>query len=525
MKKLMQVLVIMVAMLFAAGCSSSIEEEKVEELKEFLVQLEEKSNLGSKPIKKPEAMDYIQSAIDYANRIAGAGLFMDTEGNFYVCGDGYTDQLVALYSCYGKDVKQIRRWGRDILSILTENGDVYHNTQLVSEGKNVTDVLWKTNNVGVNAVFLLGNGNYINYGNNYEMKTTEHSADKEAIVACRWREDLMTLDREGNYECSGEWENCEVKGWKDIVVLARTANEETKSATIAGISADGTVYATGTFAEDILSWGELAYISMDDELIVALKKNGTLVFSGEKGAMYSALDTIENVKGVRLWRGVLWAITDEGMVSSSYGHTSKPEIKSVKFELKMDKEGNIYQNTKADDGVWNWEVSDYPKADAENGEGLILYQLLLHKEEINSFVVKDLNNDGAVEIIADTVEGWQKVYANHGYLENMMEGQRIAGYYPDAGIVVVKDSGYDFSHVEYKEFPSGKVILSSMDTSSPETAGEKKYYKGTTEGIEITGEEFQKILLKHIAGEKLYEITYEDFQENIEDNLRKTFLE
>lgn len=500
MKKFIYLCFIIAVMSFVGGCSSS------------------DSKKTSEPIKRPEAAEYIQSAIDYANKIAGDGLFMDNEGNFYVRGEGYAhknNELVTLYSCYGKDIKQIRRWGGENFLILTESGDVYHNTQLVSSGQNAVDILWKTNNVGVTAEFLLGNGNCAFYPNNYEMVTEEYTNTENAIVACRWREDLMTLDVNGDYECGSHWENCEVKGWKDIVVLARQANDETKTATIAGISADGTVYATGDFAEDILSWGELAYISMDDELIVGLKKDGTLAFTGEKGDMYSALDTVENVKGVRLWRGKLWAITESDMIYSSYEHTDFPTIESVSFALKMDAGGNIYKSTHAEDGTRSWELSDYPMADAEKGSDLILYQLLLNADKIYDFVAKDLNNDGTKEIIAETVDGEQKVYGNHGYLETLIETHGvITGYYPNSGIIVVNTC-------IYTEVSSGQVIA----TGAPEV-GEKKYYDGpVSAGIEITEEEFNKILDEHTNGEEICIISREEFVDCTEENLRKIFLE
>lgn len=499
MKKSIYLCFIIAVMLFVGGCSSS------------------DSKKMSKAIKRPEAADYIQSAIDYANKIAGDGLFMDDEGNFYVRREGDFDhqsyELVTLYSCFGKDIKQLRRWGGPRFFILTEDGDVYHNTQLISSGQNVVDILCSTGNGGEPA-FLLGNGNCALYWDDANKWVSGEYTDAEkAIAACRWRGDLMTLDAKGDYECDSHWENCEVKGWKDIVVLARRANTDTKTATIAGIAADGTVYATGDFAEDILSWGELAYISMDDELIVGLKKDGTLVFTGEKGNMYSALDTIEKVKGVRLWRGNLWAITETDMIYSSYEHTSSPTIKSVNFALKMDAEGNIYKSTQAEDATVNWELSDYPKADAEKGSDLILYQLLSNTDNIYKFVAKDLDNNGTKEIIAETVEGNQGVYFNLGYLESLIETSGvITGYYPNAGIFVE-------NNCIYKE-----VCLGGGNTiaSITEIAGEKKYYRYHTE---VTEAEFNKFLEEIIKGEEMCVISQEEFVDCTEENLIKIFLE
>lgn len=522
MKRMMQTMLLTVIMVFMVGCSASTEEQTTGNASNTQSDKVEKEDKDTVTLERPQAADYIQSAIDYANMIAGEGLVMSEEGEFYALR-GDTDDLVALYSSFGKEIKQLRRWGSNNYLLLTEDGDVYYNSRLIVSGKNVVDILWKTNNVGVNAILLLENGNYIRFSSESGVSDSEREAN--AIVAARWREDLITLGADGNYECGGRWAKCEIKDWKNTVVLEVTANEEKDTATIAGIAADGTVYATGDYAEDILSWGELAYISMDDRLIVGLKKDGTLAFTGELGEAYSKLDTVDNVKGVRLWRDYIWIVKDDGVYYDDYEHmsdTSSPEIEKVDFALKMDKEGNIYINTYSSEND-SWKLSEYPKANVENADGLIWYQLLLNSNKIADFFVQDLNGDGAVEIIANTMDGGQAVYVNHGYLEKVIEGLWLEGYYPKSGIIVVmSDSSFVSSEMKYYSFSDGKqsVVLSKKYTSEPDSV---YYYKGNIGSKEISEAEFNEMLESYIGTEEMSKISNDDFLQNTEENLRKTF--
>lgn len=484
---------------------------------------------------KIKVEDYVQNAIDYANMIGGSGLIMDEQGNFYV-KDDYTsdkDRLAKLYSCYGKDIKQIRDWAAgapENLLILTRDGDVYRNAELILKGKNVKDMLWTTNNVNVDAELLLENGDFTGCNDSY-VDEEHQRKEGETIVACRWRHNTISLDKKGNVDLSSTyWDNCEIKDWKNIVVMACTVNEDEETATIAGIAGDGTVYATGDYADEILSWGELAYITMDDQLIVGMKKDGTLKFAGEKANVYASVD-IGPVKGVRAWRGYLCGITANGVFSSYYEYADTAEVSVTNaetgdgpFKMKMDKEGVIYKNT--GDG---WEVTDYPKADADNAFNLILYQELMNGKtdttDIVSFMLCDLNNDGKQEVIVEDNlagnVGRMKVCKYNGYLEEIVTGTYITGYYPEAGIVVssvVKARGNSVS--TYRDINSGDRIGAIYFTADAE------YHYSIENGQEtaITEEEFETMLTKYTKNEEMCKIDSSKLIENTPENCEKVFL-
>ena len=492
-----------------------------------------KNNKGDK-VNQLKVEDYIQSAIDYTNKIGGSGLVMDGDDNIYVT-DKYTpdtDRLVKLYSVYGKDVKQLRLWGEEGgLLIVTKNGDVYNYTNLILQGKDVKDVLWKNNNVNVDADIIFDNGKYATFTDYSHEISDEYDLGKNAIAACKWRSRMICLDKDGNYECSGYWKNCEIKDWKNTVVLACKVNEETETATIAGISADGKVYATGDYADDILSWGELAYISMDDELIVGLKKDGTLVYTGELGDAYNSLETISNVKGVRLWRGELYAVTEKGVYSSYL--SKEPEMYYVDkdkggsgFGLKMDKDGKIYSNS--DEG---WQLTDYPQGNSENALGLCYYQLLKNYDTdtrlLDSFMMRDINNDGIDDVIVvDRNERVERIkaYTNYGYLVKIFGASSIDGYYPNAGIIESSTMmGISGAKGEYTDIKTGKVIASS---SHNHMDGTSQYYDHITNPTEteVTEEEFNKLIEGYVKGEEIIRISMDEFYENTEENLSKVFL-
>ena len=555
MKKIMRTLILTLGLVSFAGCavsnstgetvgsgkvSNAAEENagsgKVSNAAEENAGNDKVSNsagesVGSIKFKKAEPLDYIQSAIDYANKIGGAGLIMDDEENFYISNAG-KDLIISLYCCYGKEVSQIRQtvnWGDVRTFILTGDGDVYLDNFLLSSGKNITDMAISPNVGLARARFLMENGNYIIHYDIYEIADNEHTVKSGgAVAAAQWDEFGIVLGADGNFNCD-YWEGCEIKDWKDVAVLAFKKNEATKKVTIAGISANGTVYATGEYAEDILSWGELAYISMDEQLIVGLKKDGTLAFTGELGEACAAWETIGSVKGVRLRNGQIWAITEDDVLYGSYDKYSV-EIGSATFRFKMDKDGNIYKNENEE-----WVSTDYPKADAENTKGLTWYQLLLSRDDIYSFAIKDLNNDGRDEIIAKMEDGKQKIYANYGHLENLFTAgagsYEIVGYYPNAGVIVSKSEMSRFTSTTYtKLFEKEKVFnmvagggfLSMTEYYSD---SEDRFYKGVEnkEENKISEEEFHEILKSYIGEEEMCVITNEDFVDNNENNLITIF--
>lgn len=73
-------------------------------------------------------------------------------------------------------------------------------------------------------------------------------------------------------------------GFEDLALVEiakHMGNDGVDSLTVAGLKADGTVVACGTYAEEIMGWGKLSYLTMSDGMIVGLKDDGTLKMTGD----------------------------------------------------------------------------------------------------------------------------------------------------------------------------------------------------------------------------------------------------
>lgn len=120
----------------------------------------------------------------------------------------------------------------------------------------------------------------------------------------------LSLDDEINYrgmECF-DWENLV---WVDSALydhIASTHHELTL--TVAGIQADGTVVACGEYADEILSWGPLSYLSMSEGLIAGLTIDGNARLTGQMAkVLKEEVNTWTNIAGIKVGK-LLTANTD-----------------------------------------------------------------------------------------------------------------------------------------------------------------------------------------------------------------------
>ena len=500
------------------------------------------------PIKL-EIKDYIQSAIDYAGKIGGEGMVIDAQGNIFLDNSN----VLKLYYCYGKNISQIMSYGGVYeFLIYTEEGELFHNMHLVSSGLDVSKMMRRTpKNSREVPEILLSNGMSCvyrgGYGQGFDELNDARSllADGKGTLAVAVSNgEMIALDGEGNFECTGVWEKCEVKNWKDIVVLACSADEDGKPATIAGISADGTVYATGDYAEDILSWGELAYITMNDELIVGMKRDGSLVFSGKNGEAFSAIENIRPVKGVKIDGYGLYGITEDGVFQgptysvSAYIDYSSMANPGDGFGMVMDNEGNIYEKV-TDGAEARWELSTYPKAGMQNVYGVALYFSVLNDygdyeyyEDMDmvTFLPCDIYNDGIQEVIIKTYQGDRtkmKLYANHGCLDDMLFNfnySSVEGYYPEAGVAVVTDVEEEKTWTRYilleDDWGRNDVIAAVLYEGS--TVTYRVYNGAKTE--DVSEEDFYKTVAVFVNGEVMQEIDHSQFMEITKENCAAAFL-
>ena len=136
------------------------------------------------------------------------------------------------------------------------------------------------------------------------------------------------MDREAFHYFDEDYDgepDIECVSWTDLAVfdIAFGSDDiipELKDITIAGIQKDGTVLAEGPMAEEILSWGPLAHISMTKDMAVGLTMDGKIKAAGNMAdVLLNLTDSMTDVVGVSL-------IDDKMNI----------EVKAV------DKEGNIY---------------------------------------------------------------------------------------------------------------------------------------------------------------------------------------
>ena len=140
-------------------------------------------------------------------------------------------------------------------------------------------------------------------------------ADGELIRISAEKSDFFVLNNTGkvfmdnNDGFSEEYIGLECFDWDNIALIdaakvmlsdAKDSNTEAEL-TVAGIQSDGTVRAVGAYADEILSWGTLNYISMDDALIVGLTPDGYLKAAGQAAEFVASdLNQWSNIAGVKV---------------------------------------------------------------------------------------------------------------------------------------------------------------------------------------------------------------------------------
>ena len=109
--------------------------------------------------------------------------------------------------------------------------------------------------------------------------------------------------------------------WTDLVLVDASKwmeNGAVKSLTVAGLQSDGTVVACGDYADEILSWGPLSYLSMSDGSIVGLTTDGRLKMTGEMAEfMAEEVESWTDIAAVKVGNDsktetIISAITTDG---------------------------------------------------------------------------------------------------------------------------------------------------------------------------------------------------------------------
>lgn len=300
----------------------------------------------------PSGSDGAQASADILNAIAESDKL--TTGNYLLMEDG---SIVVRGESYGsfagdyaalQNVSKIADSSSEMeLFALTEEGDLYYRQAKIVG--NVTDVVYSTTNINQTAIFISEgkiyrvrvqntsevnanlrqqspdtyidvDGETVNYyqlNRKFSNLNEEEPiyADGELIRISAEKSDFFVLNNTGkvfmdnNDGFSEEYIGLECFDWDNIALIdaakvmlsdAKDSNTEAEL-TVAGIQSDGTVRAVGTYADEILSWGTLNYISMDDALIVGLTPDGHLKAAGQAAEFVASdLNQWSNIAGVKV---------------------------------------------------------------------------------------------------------------------------------------------------------------------------------------------------------------------------------
>lgn len=281
--------------------------------------------------QKIEIVDYVQNAMDAAERLSGSVYFVAEDGSVIV-PSGYDNEykkneFLPIYAALPNVKRIVASSSCSSVYALTDEGDLYYYDVKVAEG--VKDFVYATTNMSENGHFLKEDGvykidaedtewvnenlrknspeNYQDIGDktisifernnayyNYAGETDE-KLNGNVVSLSVDKHDYMALTEDGrvfmdnNYGSSDEYESMEFFQWENMAVIDAAKRMGTgenrgkvETLTVAGIQADGTVMACGDYAGEILSWGPLSYISMGDGMIVGLTKDGTLRVTGQE---------------------------------------------------------------------------------------------------------------------------------------------------------------------------------------------------------------------------------------------------
>ena len=343
-----------------------------------------------------------------------------------------------IQSCAVRDIrKMIVSASTSMVLTLTNGGELYFNYEKIAD--NVVDCAVCTNNIDEEGLYITGDGTtvrfYLNNDNNRFMTNVlDENADPIDFLAAEKHDYFAVRDDEilfnGN---SDTWTGCDFRSWSDVAILDAAkvvaqdsaGNSVVESATVAAITHDGRTLATGTYADEILSWGDLAYLSMSHGIIAGLSTDGTLRLTGDEGKDLLANTPVsqwKNLVSVRVWYGIrgISAVDVNGnyyfQPLNGYQTILNAEgIVDGSTDCKLfTPDGYTYEATSTASGWTN-----------ENGEAPVMTEQPVAEESAPSALPSPLTEDAAEAYIDELTAD----------LESQMSAQRyqISCYLNDSG--------------------------------------------------------------------------------------------
>lgn len=456
-----------------------------------------------------EIREDIRSAMRASGALSGVSFNRAADGGFY-----FEDRrLRYAYAYYGEPVAALYadEDSRNVLALM-EDGRVYNGTTLVTGDVCVRDVSWSSDSASDDA-FMLGRDGGAYYYDPYDANRFEACPGTGPCSAvCRSTLFPLYFLRDGGvwgygwpYRGAGGAKGLseeDLEYWsaaQNIVVGACIAQPDGRFDTIAGISADGTVYATGRYADQILDMGPLSYIAADAvrEVFVGLTPEGELKAVGHYADYLNPSGT--RVTGMRLLNGTLWYVDAEGIVYEDSLYFDDrlgrytPEGTDAGYRTRrMGGDGSVYgvqvEYDKEEDGLVHYRPVDLVNASAGDRDQLLIYLELLDRRleystevatdtrEIDKdarLALVDLDGDGAWELVidGDTTMGIARLY--NGKLTHV-DHLIPTKYCPEAKLLAGTnpvDYGYGEDYCQFR----GGVLTALVNRYDGEDAPEAEY--------------------------------------------------
>ncbi len=290
------------------------------------------------PQAETNIVDYVAAAIQAGDRLTSSTYFLAEDGSVLTCKEDSWGDFAADAATIANKKKLAVSASRMTVFALTQNGDLYYRKEKVAEG--VEDIVYATTNVNEEGRFISGDKVYrvsCTDTGNVNASLRESAPDNyvdvsggKTVTLFPWNTNFLNLSSEKGTPVSGaltglgvdkhdffllngegrvfleagsgtDYTGMDCFGWKDMAVIGAAKYMEDPTLTVAGIQRDGTVLACGDYAEDILSWGPLADLSMSDGMIVGLTRDGALKMTGQYAEfMADEVESWTNIAAVQV---------------------------------------------------------------------------------------------------------------------------------------------------------------------------------------------------------------------------------
>ena len=434
----------------------------------------------------------ILDAFFMSRRLSGSDMYLLEDGSY--CGDRRF--LDYAYAYYGKQVtgiySDLSHDAFDSINLLAvmEDGSLYNGVTKLSKNTCIWDVQWKPSKTNNEAWILNWDGTLSFYdplNTKYlEKEELGYYASIPCVSAiCRSDGEIIAFVKDGGaisiYDNDEPFitELLNEEYWgnaKNIVRSAFACKYDT--GTLVAISADGTVYAKGEYADEILSLGPISDIQYVRGFFIALTPEGDLKFVGGDGPQVQEKFRDVNVKfaGIKVLENQCSVIDVDGNIYSlsfsvdgEGGYIYELYKNSIegrsKEGFRMDPDGNVLKNANgaslgsdgSEEEMTVFEETSEVNAAASENWKILYYRNLLEgtysdgygfeaeQEDLPagcSYAMYDLDGDGEDELFLKTDT---EFYVMDLYMSELTKicseyFDYLEGYYPETKVFVLRSA-------------------------------------------------------------------------------------